>query len=463
MLNFCRCALVSQLFLASASLVFGASAGTNKITETRLENGFEVLVYSEAKVPLVTLVLVFKAGAMTETADIDGLTHFWEHMFFKGNQKYKDQESFQKRIRELGIVFNGDTSAEKVRYFFTLPSSKFEEGVEFMADAIRTPKLEVTELERESAVVMNEYERNASQPGFGLYRLSNRILYGDKALKRDALGSAEIIKTANQAKLYRIRDEVFVPQNGALVVSGDVGEDLAVKTVGKYFSSWKNPPNWKLPDTTTEFLLKTKIEAIYTHPQAQNIVMEMSYQGPTTVSSKEHTFSVDILAFLLEHSNGKFYRKFVDSGLALDAGLSMVTTSVASEVNISAMVMPENFKKLKAELVSEVGKWSDPLYFTESELADVKRKMRIAHIRELNKPSEFGKSLAFWWAVAGLDYYNSYLDALDRVTLADVGVVVKKYLSGPYLTSILSSPADAKKVGLKPNYQELEKKYGLYR
>jgi zinc protease len=192
-------------------------------------------------------------------------------------------------------------------------------------------------------------------------------------------------------------------------------------------------------------------------------MIEFSFQGPTTLTSKEDTFSVDTLSFLIEHTSGRFYRKFVDSGMALDAGVSMVTSSITSEVSVSALTTADNFKKLKPQLLEEMKKWSSADYFTQTELNDVKRKMRIAHLRELNQPSEFGKNLAFWWAVAGLEYYNSYFDSLDKVSLQDVSSVVKKYLSSPYLTSILTSPAEAKRAGLKPNFQELEKTYGLYR
>ncbi len=88
----------------------------------------------------------------------------WEHMFFKGNAKLKDEEAFKKRVRELGLVYNGTTSSETVKYYITLPSGRLEEGLEFIADAIQTPRLEKEEIAKEIKVVLDEYDRNARSP-----------------------------------------------------------------------------------------------------------------------------------------------------------------------------------------------------------------------------------------------------------------------------------------------------------
>ena len=130
--------IVALTLLANASFAAEEKVYVSK----KLDSGLEVLGMESHKVPLVTIVLTAKAGAMTETPDINGLTHLWEHMFFKGNKRLTNQEAFNKRIRQLGIVYNGDTSAEKVRYYFTLPSAFLEEGIQFMSDAISTPLLD---------------------------------------------------------------------------------------------------------------------------------------------------------------------------------------------------------------------------------------------------------------------------------------------------------------------------------
>ena len=161
-------ALALQTFL-TANLAVGKTEQQKPYELLTASNGLPILSVSMPKVPLVTIVLAAKAGAMTESPGTNGLTHVWEHMFFKGNQRIPNQEAFNKRVRQLGITFNGDTSAEMVRYYFTLPSKNLDAGLQFMADAISTPLLDTKELERERVVVLDEYDRNASQPGFDLH------------------------------------------------------------------------------------------------------------------------------------------------------------------------------------------------------------------------------------------------------------------------------------------------------
>ena len=105
----------------------------------KLPNGLDVLVVEDNTVPLATIELAVKNGSYTETPDVNGLSHLYEHMFFKANKDYPDQLSFFKRVQQLGIVFNGSTENELVNYYFTLPAYNLTEGLKFMNSAIRFP------------------------------------------------------------------------------------------------------------------------------------------------------------------------------------------------------------------------------------------------------------------------------------------------------------------------------------
>ena len=116
-----------------------AAGPTSPYKKTELANGLDVIVVEDHSVPLATIDLTVNTGAFTEPDEYAGLSHLYEHMFFKANAKYPSQEAYMKRVRELGIVYNGYTSGEVVTYFFTLPSKNIVQGIEFMADAIKTP------------------------------------------------------------------------------------------------------------------------------------------------------------------------------------------------------------------------------------------------------------------------------------------------------------------------------------
>lgn len=453
--------MIRLLLAAGLLLAQPAWSASEKPYElANASNGMPILAVPMSKVPLVTIVLVAKAGAMTELPTSNGLTHVWEHMFFKGNQRIPNQEAFNKRIRQLGITFNGDTSAEMVRYYFTLPSKNLDDGLQFMADAISTPLLEAKELERERKVVLDEYDRNASQPGFDLFNIERMVIYGNQEYLRNPLGRRSIIEKATREQLLQIRDDVFVPANSALIVAGDVNPVKLTEMVNKHFSNWKTPQGWK-PVNRGEFPpFPQTTEVVKTHPLAQNVNQQITWKGPRATVEKSDTWAFDILIQLLDHRSGKFFKKYIDSGLTLNSGFSYHTQGQAGELVMFTMTTPENALKARAELLKEPSLWVKPGYFSDSQLEDVRRKLKINYKMELNKPSAYAKTLAFWWAITGLDYYDTYLRSMEKVSIKDVQNVVRKYLiDKPHVSMTLLNPKDADKSKITDNSAPFVDKY----
>lgn len=455
--------LMPRMLGCVLAVLFGSAAAfaqSAPLQTEKLDNGLEIVGFPTSKVPLVTIVLAVKAGSMTETKDINGLTHLWEHMFFKGNKRLSNQEAFNDRVRELGIVFNGDTSAEKVRYYITLPSVFLDEGIQFMADALSSPLLEQGELERERHVVLNEYDRNASQPRFDLYQLNRAVQFGDLEYRRNPLGIRKVIETATREQLLRIKSEVFVPQNTAILVSGDFRPEQLTASVKKHFGSWEKPANWK-PVAIPPFApMKKTQKFILTNKEVKNISINWDFDGPKAQSNPQDTYAADVLTALLSLRSGKFYKKYVESGLTTNAAFGYYTQSQAGELGLNLETNRENFSKVNKLLQSEIAEWAKPNYFTATQLEDVQRSLDTQHQYEINKPSEFVKTLAFWWAITGLDYYTNYRNNMKKVTLEDVRSFIKKYLvNQPSIQIVFLSPEDAKKLKLKDNSQPTLKKH----
>ncbi|MBK6987433.1 MAG: insulinase family protein [Bacteroidetes bacterium] len=126
----------------------------------KLPNGLEVLVIEDASVPLATIEICVRNGSYTEPPEFNGLSHLYEHMFFKANKDYPSQEQFLARVKELGVVFNGTTSNERVNYYVTLGNYNLKPGMEFINSAIRYPLFSKEEMKKENVVVDGEFQRN---------------------------------------------------------------------------------------------------------------------------------------------------------------------------------------------------------------------------------------------------------------------------------------------------------------
>src|ERR1700761_6473300 len=135
----------------------------------QLPNGLQVLVIENHKVPLATIEIAVKNGAYTEGPEYSGLSHLFEHMFFKANKDYPNQEAFLKRTQQLGAIWNGTTGTERVNYFFTVEKDSLVPDLKFMNAAIRFPIYREEDMKKERPVVDGEFQRMESDPGSQLW------------------------------------------------------------------------------------------------------------------------------------------------------------------------------------------------------------------------------------------------------------------------------------------------------
>jgi zinc protease len=162
----------------SAPVAATAHLPEAKLVNQVLVNGLEVIVLEDHSVPLVTIELAVKNGSYTEPPELNGLSHLYEHMFFKANRAIASAEEYLQKIGQLGITYNGQTREEVVNYYFTTTSPNLKTAMNFMRDAARYPLFNEAEFERERQVVIGEIDRNESNPFFYLNReMNDRLFY----------------------------------------------------------------------------------------------------------------------------------------------------------------------------------------------------------------------------------------------------------------------------------------------
>jgi zinc protease len=170
----------------------------------KLDNGLEVVVIENHKVPLATIEIAVKNGAYTEGPEFSGLSHLFEHMFFKANKDYPDQEKFIKRTEEMGAFFNGTTDVERVNYFFTFDKDSLASGLKFMNAAIRFPIYRTEDMQKERPVVDGEFQRAESDPGFQLWIETQKRTWGEQFTRKNPIGEHDVINTATPEKMTSI-------------------------------------------------------------------------------------------------------------------------------------------------------------------------------------------------------------------------------------------------------------------
>ncbi|MBP7106207.1 MAG: insulinase family protein, partial [Spirochaetia bacterium] len=157
--------IMLSLFLMLLTLDIVVAQQAEAVRNTTLENGLEVFVVENHAVPLVTVCIAFRGGAMAHTPKTAGLFHLYEHMMFNGNDKYPTKDAFSAALNRMGTTnWNGATGIEYINYFISVPSEKLPDAIDFWAHAVMNPTLDVRVLENEKQVVLNEIRGYHSDP-----------------------------------------------------------------------------------------------------------------------------------------------------------------------------------------------------------------------------------------------------------------------------------------------------------
>ncbi len=424
------------------------SADTYGITTRTLANGLDVIVVHNPSVPLVTVEMDVKNGGFTEGPEYTGLSHLYEHMFFKANRVIPNQGRYMERLRELGAVWNGSTGEERVNYFFTVPKDSILPAMIFMYNAITGPLFQQDELANERPVVIGEYDRNEANPFYLLFVAVNKKVWWNYYSRKNPLGERSVILSATTQKMQTIQNRYYIPNNSALILAGDVTPDEGFALAEKVFSSWKRGPDPFKANPIPEHPPIPKTDTVVVTAPVNAVTLIMEWQGPSVTKEPQATYAADILSFILGQRTSKFYQHLVESGLAYGVTFSYQTLAHTGPIVLTAQTSADKYKELLQAIQKELSSMSSPDYFTDDQLANAKTILAIDQQYEQERPSQFSHTVGYWWAIAGLDYYLNYVSNSSKVTRKDISDYVNTYVIGkPYIMGTLVSPADRKTLG----------------
>jgi zinc protease len=398
------------------------------------------VVIENHKVPLATIEIAVKNGAYTEGPEFSGLSHLFEHMFFKANKDYPDQEKFIKRTEELGMIWNGTTGGERVNYFFTFDKDSLNAGLKFMNAAIRYPIYRTEDMQKERPVVDGEFQRGESDPYFQLWLDVNKRCWGAHFTRKNPIGDHDIINTATPEKMMIIKDKYYYPNNSILVICGDVKPADAFASAKSIFGDWKASdfdPHKKFPIPEFKPIEKTDYN-ITTSSIAQTPYVMLQWQGPDYRNDSLSTVAADVFSSILGLNSSKWQQGLIDKGLATYVQLYYQTAKYVGAVNLFAVPNPGQLKEFNVELMKQIDMMDDEDYFTEEQLATAKANLRRNKIRQVEKPSSLPSNLTFWWCSTSLDYFTDYDAAMQNITKADIIRFVKNYITDkPYIAGMI--------------------------
>ncbi len=429
---------------ATAHAVDDLQISYDHVHDRVLDNGLEVVVIESHAVPIVTIEIAARNGAFTEPPELNGLSHLYEHMFFKANEQIPSQEAYLARQRELGMLFNGTTGDERVNYYFTLQSKNLREGLEFMAAAIQTPLFREDELEREREVVLGEYDRNEATPTYFLWDQRDDLLWYEYPSRKDSLGDRHTIQTATVEQMREMQARYYVPNNSLLVISGDVTPEEGFALAEELYGDWERGDDPFADNPIPEHPpLEGDVAAIVEQPVNVSF-LQLAWHGPDTRNDIDATYAADVFSFILGQDSSAFRQNLVENGVVLDVSFSYQTLRYVGPITMTAVVAPGTELQAYEAIMAEIQKFTNDDYFTDAQIETAQTALAISEIYSQQSVESLAHTLTYWWCSASLDYYLTYIERIAEVTREDMQTYIRDYVIGaPKVAVVLTSPEAA--------------------
>lgn len=233
-----------------------------KINKIVLENGLRIIAAPKPDSLTTTILILVEAGSKYETKEINGISHFLEHMCFKGTKKRPKTIDISSELDAIGANYNAFTSQEYTGYYAKAQPKHFNKILDVVSDIYLNPVFESTEINKEKGVIIEEINMYEDLPHRRVQELFMELLYGDQPAGWEIGGKKEIIQKLNREDFLKYRGEHYLPQATLAVVSGNFDEKTIqnVKEIFTPLSSGKKNPKIKTNEqqNKSEVLLKYK-------------------------------------------------------------------------------------------------------------------------------------------------------------------------------------------------------------
>lgn len=399
-----------------------------KFHEATLDNGLHVTAELNDAVYSVAMGFFVRAGARDETSDVSGVSHFLEHMAFKGSEKYS-ADDVNRVFDEVGARYNASTSEEVTLYYAAVLPEYLERTFELLATLIR-PSLRRDDFDMEKGVILEEIGMYQDQPTFTLYEKAMQAHFASHPLGRSILGTADSIRALTAEQMRAYHQEHYKAGNIVLAVAGNTDWDTVLDWAGQYCSHW---PKGSFERPTDEACPQPNAVVFPKQGNVQEHVMQLT---PAPAAHNTLRFAAELLSVVVgDDSGSRMYWDLVDPGHAEAAelgyneydGSGTFLTYLSCEPDAAA----DNLKRIHAlyESINAQG-------ISETELEQAKNKVASRVVLRGERPMGRLSSLGSNWV-----YRHEYrsveadLSTLKSVSTDKICELIRAYPLGVTTTA----------------------------
>ena len=396
-----------------------------EVIEHQLPNGLKILTKEVHAAPVVSTYIWYKVGARNERLGITGVSHWVEHMLFKGTQKFP-KDALKRVIEGNGGRWNGFTGTDYTAYYETLPADKVSVALALESDRMQNSIFDPGEVESERTVILSEREGAENSPQFVLWEEVQATAYKAHPYQWGIIGWVADLQSMTRDDLYNHYRKNYVPNNATLVVVGDFDTSNLMKQVEEYFTPLASGELIGEPRTTEP---EQRGERRVTVRKEGNIAyVAIAYHIPA--AGHPDLYPMEVLSTIM--SSGKtsrLYRAVVDKQLATsayfddgfskDAGLAWAFAEACADVPAGVLeeALLEQFHRVQNDLV------------TEAELEKAINQTAARFIFSLDSVSDQASQIGYYETLLSYKYLDTRLEMIQSVTREQIRDVAQKYLT----------------------------------
>lgn len=408
------------------------------------ENGHKI-IFAHKEGGLINISSWVKTGSINETDENNGVSHFLEHLMFKGTSKHQ-AGYFDKTLEAKGAIVNAATWKDYTYYYVTLPQGPngeyFKEALALHADMMLDPIIPENEIgepfslddtnvkvKRERHVVIEEIRMRQDQPWTKIYNNTNRNMYTSHPYRRDVIGFPETIASIPRETILDYYKTHYTPNNITTIVVGDFNHEEILDLVVKEFD-FKGRENHLNPihniDTPTQeekvFELTGKINTDF---------VISGWLGPVATNLKDN-IGLEIINIVLgEGQSSRFYQSLIEN--VPQPYFNVVATDFYSFKDGGNFFVQANFlPEKKTEALNDIKNVIQNLLdngLTEREFLKAKKKLKARFAEDSETVSDIAENIGYYMTVCNnLDLVEQYVEELERFTIDDANEIANKYL-----------------------------------
>lgn len=384
----------------------------------KLDNGLRIVTEYIEHVNSISIGVMVKNGSRNENKDENGISHFIEHLFFKGTSKRSAKDIFEE-IENVGGQINAYTSKEATCYYIKALNTHMDLALDVLSDMMLNSKFDEEEIEKEKGVVIEEINMSEDTPEDVLESIFSKKIFKGDSLGRSILGTSDNIRGFTKEKIKQYVDEKYTPENSVISICGKFNEKELIKLINEYFGQWKGKgysPIYTEPSLNSGITFKNK--------EIEQVHVNLGLNGLKIGDDRGYSLILlnnvlgggasSILFQKVREELGICYTIYSYSQPYINKGVFNVYTGVSKQYLDKAItVISEELEKFSKKGINE------------EQLRINKEKIKASYILGLESTSSRmfsnGKSLLF---KDGIKTQEEVIEKIDKINMSDTREVL---------------------------------------